>query len=203
MKEEIILIGGGGHCKSCIDVIEQEGRFSISGIVDITSRLHDKVLDYEIIATDEDLPGLVKDFSFFLITLGQIRTATKRRHLFNRLLKMGAHLPTIVSPFAYVSRYASIGQGTIVMHQALVNAGAHVGHNCIINTKALIEHDAAIEDHCHIATAAVVNGCVKVKAGTFLGSNSVTVGCIEVGEKTFINCGNRVRTNLAPGKVIR
>ena len=27
MKETIILIGGGGHCKSCIDVVEQEGRF--------------------------------------------------------------------------------------------------------------------------------------------------------------------------------
>jgi len=33
MKEKIILIGGGGHCKSCIDVIEQEGRFIIAGIV--------------------------------------------------------------------------------------------------------------------------------------------------------------------------
>ena len=29
-----ILIGGGGHCKSVIDVIEQEAKFEIAGIVD-------------------------------------------------------------------------------------------------------------------------------------------------------------------------
>lgn len=34
MKTEILLIGAGGHCPSCIDVIEQEGRFSIAGVVD-------------------------------------------------------------------------------------------------------------------------------------------------------------------------
>ena len=34
MKKNIILIGGGGHCKSCIDVIEAEDKFEIAGIVD-------------------------------------------------------------------------------------------------------------------------------------------------------------------------
>lgn len=34
MKQDIILLGAGGHCRSCIDVIEQEGRFRIAGIVD-------------------------------------------------------------------------------------------------------------------------------------------------------------------------
>ena len=33
--KKIILIGGGGHCKSCIDVIEQEGKYRIAGIVDM------------------------------------------------------------------------------------------------------------------------------------------------------------------------
>ena len=37
-KDKIILIGGGGHCKSCIDVIEQEGRFTIAGIVDMPEK---------------------------------------------------------------------------------------------------------------------------------------------------------------------
>lgn len=33
-KLKIILIGGGGHCHSVIDVIEQENRFNIAGIID-------------------------------------------------------------------------------------------------------------------------------------------------------------------------
>ena len=31
--KEIILIGGGGHCKSVIDVIECDGSFKIAGIL--------------------------------------------------------------------------------------------------------------------------------------------------------------------------
>ncbi len=33
-KERIILIGGGGHCRSVIDVIELSNKFEILGIID-------------------------------------------------------------------------------------------------------------------------------------------------------------------------
>ena len=32
--QKLILLGGGGHCKSCIDVIEQESKYTIEGILD-------------------------------------------------------------------------------------------------------------------------------------------------------------------------
>jgi len=52
MKQSIILIGGGGHCKSCIDVIEQEGTFSIKGIVDKPEKKGQDVLGYTVIANN-------------------------------------------------------------------------------------------------------------------------------------------------------
>lgn len=39
MKPKLILIGGGGHCHSAIDVIEEEGRYQIAGIVDLPENL--------------------------------------------------------------------------------------------------------------------------------------------------------------------
>jgi len=199
----LILIGGGGHCKSCIDVIEQEGKYRIAGIVDLSKKLHEKILGYEVIATDEDLPLVVKEYSSFLITIGQIRSANKRILLFNRLRELCAHFPVIISPLSYVSKHASVAEGTIVMHHAVVNTDANVGANCIINTKALIEHDAVVEDHCHIATGGIVNGGAKIKSGTFFGSNAVTRGYVTVGEKSFINCGAKVECDLSPRRVIR
>lgn len=88
MKPHIVLIGGGGHCKSCIDVIEQQGVHQIAGIVDLPEKLHQKILDYEIIATDDDLPDLVKEYENFLITLGHIKSPTRRMELFNDLKQM-------------------------------------------------------------------------------------------------------------------
>ena len=198
MKEKIILIGGGGHCKSCIDVIEQAGIFQIAGIVDVSEKLHQKVLGYEIIATDDDLPQLAHEYENFLITLGQIKSPEKRIRIFQTLKESGAKLPVIISPLAYVSKHAEIGDGTIIMHQALINAGAKIGKNCIVNTKVLIEHDAIIGDHCHIATGAIINGGVRVGSGTFFGSNAVCKEYIEIGENAVIGCGAKITKNISP-----
>jgi sugar O-acyltransferase (sialic acid O-acetyltransferase NeuD family) len=145
MKPRIVLIGGGGHCKSCIDVIELEAKYTIAGIVDIKEKLRQSALGYKILATDNDLPDLVKEYQYFFITLGQIKSPDKRIRIFQILRELGARLPVMISPLSYVSKYAEIGDGTIIMHHALINAGAKIGNNCIINNKALIEHDAIID----------------------------------------------------------
>ena len=198
MNEKIILVGGGGHCKSCIDVIEQAETFQIDGIVDVPEKLHKKILGYEIIATDDDLPQLAHEYENFLITLGQIKSPEKRIRIFQTLKESGARLPVVISPLAYVSKHAEIGDGTIIMHHALINAGAKIGSNCIINTKALIEHDAVIGDHCHIATGAIINGGVKVESGTFFGSNAVCKEYTAIGKKAVIGCGAKIIKNVPP-----
>ena len=196
MKEKIILIGGGGHCKSCIDVIEQEGRFAIAGIVDLAEKVGEKVLGYSVIGTDEDVATLLTSTPNVLITLGQIKTPERRIWLFKKLLEMGARFPVIRSPLAYISPHAEVAEGTIIMHHALVNAGARVGRNCIINTKALVEHDAVIEDHCHIATGAIINGGVRIGTGTFVGSNAVTRESVSIHENAVIGCGAQITKSI-------
>ncbi|MFZ4441015.1 MAG: NeuD/PglB/VioB family sugar acetyltransferase [Syntrophales bacterium] len=196
MKEKIILIGGGGHCKSCIDVIEQEGRFTIAGIVDMPEKKQHKVLGYSVIGSDADLAELIKSFPNVLITLGQIKSPTRRIELFNDLKQMGARFPVIQSPLAYVSAHAHVAEGTIVMHHALINAGASVGRNCIINSKALIEHDAVIEDHCHISTGAVVNGGVKIGSGSFFGSGAVSKEYTSIPANSYIKANSLYRESV-------
>lgn len=190
MKPKIILIGGGGHCKACIDVIEQENKYSIAGIVDLPEKKGSKILGYEIIAHDDEIPKLVKDYPNFLITMGQITSPEPRIRLFEWVKQHGGKLPFIISPIAYVSNHAIIEKGTIVMHQAMVNAGATIGKNCIINNKALIEHDASIGDHCHISTAAVVNGGVKIGEKSFYGSGAVSKQYIEIPANSFIKANS-------------
>ena len=190
--KKILLIGGGGHCKSVIDVIEQEERFEIAGIVDKPKLLGSKVLGYPIIGNDSDLSNLVKKYKYALITVGQIRSPTLRVKLFNLANEAGFILPSIISPNAYVSQHTSIGNGVVVMHNALVNANAVIGDNCIINSKVLIEHDCQIFDHCHISTNATINGGVVVKSGCFVGSGSITKESITIQKNSFIKAGSLV-----------
>ena len=126
MKEKILLIGGGGHCKSVIDVVELEGRYSVSGIIDKRELVGSKVLGYDVVGCDDDLPELFKECKNALVTVGQIKSNEIRVKLFGRLKEIGFYLPVVISPLAYVSRHASVGEGSVVMHGAVINAGAKV-----------------------------------------------------------------------------
>jgi sugar O-acyltransferase (sialic acid O-acetyltransferase NeuD family) len=195
VKEKIILIGGGGHCKACIDVIEQQGCFAVAGIVDVPEKQGQTVLGYPVIGTDADLPELIRSFPVVLITLGQIKSPSRRMELFNKLHRMGGRFPMIQSPLAYVSAHARVAEGTIIMHHALINAGASIGRNCIINTKALVEHDAVIGDHCHISTGAIVNGGVRIGDDCFLGSGSISKEYITISPNSFIRASSLIVKN--------
>ena len=191
--KDIILIGGGGHCKSVIDVIEQEGKFKIVGIVDKPELLDSKVLGYSVIGNDSDLSSLVKKYQCALITVGQIKSPDLRIKLFSLANKVGFFLPSIISPRAYVSKHAVVGKGTIVMHDVLINTNAKIGDNCIINTKSIVEHSSNIGDHCHISTNAVINGDVVVGSGSFIGSGAVTKEGIRINDNFFAKAGSIIK----------
>ena len=198
-RESVLLIGLGGHAKVCIDVIEQEGRFDVQGLIGFSHEVGSKVFDYPVIGTDEDLPSLLDDSVNVLIAVGQIKTPDPRIRLFDLAQKNGCRFPIIVSPHAYVSKHAKLNAGTIVMHGAVINAGAEVGRNCIINSQSLIEHEVIIADHCHIATGAKINSGVRIGKGTFIGSNSSVRQCVNIGEYCLIGMGQQVLVDCGPG----
>lgn len=185
-QNDIILIGGGGHCVSCIDVIEAENKYKILGILDLKEKVGEKISGYEIIGSDEMLAELISPANYFFISIGQMTPYSKRDLIFSQLKSLKAKIATIISPLAYVSPRAKIGIGTIVMHHAVINAEATVGNNCIINTKALIEHEAFVEDNCHISTGVVINGRGGVQTNSFIGSHSTIVQCATIKSGSFI-----------------
>lgn len=189
---KIVLIGGGGHCCSVIDVIEEENKFIIAGIVDKPELLGNKINDYKFIATDSDLPRLIQEFEYFFITIGHIESNKIRVKMFDKIVSAGGKIPTIISPYSYVSKRAKLQDGTIVMHHAFVNANAFVGKNSIINTGSIIEHDANVGDNCHISTGALVNGNCSIKNDCFIGSGSVLMQGIVVGQGSLVGAGSIV-----------
>lgn len=198
-KAPILLVGAGGHARACIDVVEQEGRFFVAGLTGLPEEVGTKILGYDVLGTDAVLETLARKFGNALVTVGQIKSPDVRIRLFETLKRSRCSLPSVVSPRAYVSRHAALGEGTVVLHGAVVNAAASVGRNCIVNSLSLVEHDAVIGDHCHIATGASVNSGVKVGDGTFIGSGSSVRQGLTLGERCLIGMGQRVIADCPTG----
>ena len=123
-------------------------------------------MDYSIVGTDDQIPDYVND-TLFIVTVGHIKDAALRIKLHQKIVVAGGTLATIVASTAHVSKYAQIGEGSVIMHQAVVNADVIIGKGCIINTFANIEHDAKIGDYCHISTGAMINGNCVVEMKPF------------------------------------
>lgn len=202
--EPLVLIGGGGHCKSCIDVIESQGLYDIVGILDTNCEKEGSYcLAYPILGSDKDIEGLCKEYRNFAICVGQIKKWTPRKLYYDLVKLYGGEFPVLQSDSAIVSPYARVEEGTFIMHHAVVNAGARVGKCCIINTGAIIEHDAVIGDYCHISTGAIVNGSVHIGKGTFVGSQSVTREGIAVGHDCVIGAGLPIMGDVGDYTIVR
>lgn len=194
MAKPLVLIGGGGHCKSVIEAAESAG-YCILGVLDMPEEVGKKILSTKVIGTDDDIPAYV-DKADFVITVGFIKNPATRIKLYNKVKEAGGKLATVIASTAHVSKYAEIGEGTVVLHQAFVNADATVGCNVILNNFVNIEHDAVIGDQCHISTGAMVNGECNVGKNCFVGSQSVLANGITVGDDIVVSAGSFVRKSI-------
>ncbi len=190
----LILVGGGGHCKSVIEAAESAG-YAIKGILDLPEKFGTKTLGYEVIGNDDDISKFVDECDF-IVTMGFIKNASARVKLHKMIAEAGGRLATIVASTAHVSRHAEIAPGTVVLHHAMVNADAKVGEGCIINTFANIEHDAVVGDYSHISTGTMINGNCAIGARCFVGSGSVLVNGISITDDCIIGAGTVVIRNL-------
>ena len=194
--KSLVLFGNGGHCKSCIEVIETSKEFKIKGIIVHPDNQIKKFMNYPVIGDDQNLKECFEKEDQALICVGQIKSPLMRIKLYELAIKSKFSLPTIISPNAYVSKHSKIGKGTVVMHRAIINSNSSIGNNCIINSCSLIEHDVKIGDNCHISTGVIINGQSQIGNETFLGSGSIIKNGVSISEKKIISFGSLVSEDL-------
>ena len=195
MLKSIVIMGAGGHAKSCVDVIESTGKYRIVGLTGKPSDVGCMVLGYPVIGTDETLPKLRKKPDCLALGIGSIRSTELREQCYKKARELGFELPVIVSSSATVSVHCKIGAGTIVFHGSVVNASAEIGACNIINSGSLIEHDAKTGDFCHISTGVIINGSTILGDRCFIGSGSVLANNLVVSSNSFIKSGSIVSQN--------
>ena len=201
--KSLVLIGNGGHCKSCIELIETSKEFKIKGIVVNPDDQTKKFMNYKVIGDDNNLKKCINKNDQALICVGQIKSPKKRIILFDLLMENKISLATVKSKKSIVSKHASLGDGCCVMHKVVINAGAKVGLNCILNTNSLIEHDTIIGNHCHISTGVIINGAVEVGNGCFLGSGVIIREGVKIGAESVISAGQIIMNDVPPKTIIR
>ncbi len=202
MKEELILIGGGGHAESIIDTLRGQELYSIAGILDPGKQAGTDVLGIKVIGSDHDLAGCFnRGIRNAVIALGSIGNPVPRQTLYQLCKNIGYELPNIIDKSSILSETLKIGEGNFIGKGVVINSGVIIGNGTIINTGAILEHGCRIEDFVHIAPGSVLCGNVHVKANTHIGAHSTLLQGVSIGSNSMIGAGSLVLKNISSRKL--
>ena len=199
MGKKLLLIGGGGHCRSVLDSVRAAGIYDEFGIIDFAEG---GCAGVPVIGRDEDIPRLVREgWTDGIITVGSAGNTGIRRRLYAMLKEQdcGLRLPAVIDPAAAVSAGAEIREGAFIGKRAVVNTGAVIGECAIINSGAIIEHDCRIGALAHVSPGAVCCGQVQVGEGAHIGAGSAVRQLVRIGERAVIGIGSVVIRDIPAG----
>jgi len=200
MKREIVLIGGGGHCKVIVDAIKKSGEFSIYGIVDQNLPQDALVSGIKVVGNDGILSNLFKQgVRDAFVSVGSIGDCSIRKCIFDNLKKIGFNLSVIVHPGAIVAENVELGEGTFVAAGVVIGPEVKIGKNSIINTSCSVDHDCKIGDFVHIAPGVTLSGGVTVGDDSHLGTGAQITQSINIGKGCLIGAGTTVRYDISDG----
>ena len=198
--EKIVIVGGGGHAKSVINVIRKTLKYRIVGYVDVKDQ--GMILESQYLGSDQRLPHLLKKYPrcSAILGVGYVKISKKRKELKEKLTALGFKLPVIVSPTAVINEHVTIGQGTIVHDNVVINTDTTIGEYAIINNASCIDHDCKIGNFVHVAPGATLSGEVVVGDYSILGVGSTVIQHKVIGRNCFIGAGSTVINDcLKPG----
>ncbi len=194
---KLAILGASGHGRVAADLAEITGWTSI---VFFDDKFHgqDKNENWPISGTTKDLISKYSEYDGIFVAIGNNEV---RNEKVNELVEAGAQLISLIHPTAVISRYAVVGDGTIVMANSVVNAFTIIGAASIINTSSSVDHDCNIGKAVHISPGANLAGNVTIGDYSWIGIGASVVQEIKIGKSTIIGAGAAVVANI-PDSVV-
>lgn len=194
---KLVLLGGGGHSKSVLDVALRMNVFEEIVITDPDVPKGTKILGCIVAGTDDCLNQLYQaGFDYAFVTVGSIQINPLREKLAGKAAQIGFKFPVVRDPSAIVADSASIGEGSFIGKNVVINAETKIGKHCIINTGAIIEHECSVGDFSHVSVGTTLCGEVIVGKNCLIGSRSTVIQCLTIGNECVIGAGAVVNRNL-------
>lgn len=184
MKNKLLIIGASGHGKVVADIALKMGKWQEIAFLDDDRNLT-LSMGLDVVGETNEISTYKDDYEIF-VGIGNNNT---RKELHEKLVTLGASIPTLIHPNTVISSEVVIGMGTAIMAGAVINCCTTIGNGCIINTGSTVDHDNVIEDFVHISPGANLAGSVSIGHGSWLGIGSVVSNNISITNGCKIGAG--------------
>ena len=164
-KEKLLLAGAGGFGRM---VAEQAMLRYDCAFVDDGQAVGTEICGIPVVGKISDLPKLHASYKLLVVGIGNNKF---RAQVYEKSKLLGYDFPNIIAPSAYISPYAKIGCGCVVLQNACVQNGASVGNGALLNAGAEVHCDATVGGYTLIYTNSVIRTGAVVGSYARIGSN--------------------------------
>ncbi|MDF8327482.1 MULTISPECIES: acetyltransferase [Aeromonas] len=192
------ILGASGHGKVIAEIAELNNFNEIHFFDDRWPQLT-QLAHWSVFGNSDVLLKSAHRYDLVVVAIGHNATRVNK---LRQLQKIGAIISPLVHPNAVVSRYASLGAGTVVMANTVVNPFASVGEACILNTAACIEHDCVLADGVHISPGAKLAGGVNIGLQTWVGIGAQIKQLVSVGDEVVVGAGATVIRDVPHHQIV-
>jgi sugar O-acyltransferase (sialic acid O-acetyltransferase NeuD family) len=202
-KNAIVIIGAGGHAKTCIEIIQQNNEYEIIGIVDNKLSPGTEIHNIKVIGDNSVLKKLRNDGVFYAVNgVGSVNNPSVRKKIFHMLKDLGFKIPNLVHSSCVIEPSVKIGEGNQFFMGSTVGTDTVIGDNCIVNSGSIVSHDCILKNHCHISPGAILAGSVEIGDNSLIGMGAtIYIGKI-IGKDVVIYNGVNVLTNVEDGRIL-
>jgi sugar O-acyltransferase (sialic acid O-acetyltransferase NeuD family) len=188
----LAILGASGHGKVVADAAICSGWEEIIFFDDAWSEVQ-SICGWPVVGNTSNLINRSHRFDGAIVGIGNNAIRLNKTA---QLKQADIVLETIIHPAAVISRYASIGQGSVVFAGAVLNSDCIIGESCIINTNATIEHDCVLGEGVHVSPNAGLGGQVFVGDLSWIGLGASVKQQIKIGSNVKVGVGAAVVSNI-------
>ena len=138
MKKKLLIIGAGGFGRM---VAEQALLQYDCAFVDDGQPIGAEICGIPVIGGIASLPELRKSYDLLAVGVGN---NSFRAQVYEQAEKLGYTFPNVIAPSAYVSPYAQLGNGCVILQNASVQNGAEVHCDAVVEDYVLIYANSVI-----------------------------------------------------------
>ena len=179
-KEKLLLVGAGGFGRMAA---EQAMLQYNCAFVDDGQPVGDEICGIPVIGGVDDLPELRKEYSLLVVGIGNNRF---RAQVYEKAKALGFAFPNIVAPSAYISPFAEVGCGCVLMQNACVQNGASVGNGVLLNAGTEVHCGGTVGDYVLLYTNSTIRTGAKVRRYARVGGNVTVCNNATVPEEADI-----------------
>ena len=199
----IIFMGAGGHASVLAEIILLQKRDIVAIFSPEKIRFCAALVDLPAYSDDKNLKEFDPNDFVLVNAIGQLPYSKLRENLSKSAYTRNFRFERIISESAYVSSYASLGEGVQVMPGAIIQSGAVIGDHSIINSNAVIEHDSVIGEFNHIAPSATICGNVETGYDVYVGAGSTIKQGVHIGRNSIVGACTFIDKDISDGIVIK